>query len=93
MESISQALLLSLGANCLVYFLVPLFSRATLAERLQSNKFVSQLNDSKVSNHLQPLSYHDLGALLQRFAEKVAVFGKSFFRHIKVSGSALPMSS
>ena len=55
-----------------MYFLVPLFSRATLAERLQSNKFVSQLNDSKVSNHLQPLSYHDLGALLQRFAEKEA---------------------
>ena len=72
MESISQALLLSLGANCLVYFLVPLFSRATLAERLQSNKFVSQLSDSRVSNHLQPLSYHDLGAFLQRFAEKEA---------------------
>lgn len=72
LESISQALLLSLGVNCLVYFLVPLVSRATLAERLQSNKFVSQLNDSRLNTRLQPLSYHDLGALLQRFAEKEA---------------------
>ncbi|MBE0349376.1 PAS domain-containing hybrid sensor histidine kinase/response regulator [Pseudoalteromonas lipolytica] len=79
LESISQALLLSLGANCLVYFLVPLFSRATLAERLQSNKFVAQGNESRVSNHLQPLSYHDLGALLQRFAEKEA--GQSLVNH------------
>jgi signal transduction histidine kinase len=72
LESISQALLLSLGANCLVYFLVPLFSQATLAERLQSNKFISQVTDSRVNTALQPLSYHDLGALLQRFAEKDA---------------------
>ncbi|WP_404341871.1 PAS-domain containing protein [Pseudoalteromonas mariniglutinosa] len=72
LENISQALLLSLGINCLVYFLVPLVSRATLAERLQSNKFVSQLNDSRLNTSLQPLSYHDLGALLQRFAEKEA---------------------
>lgn len=72
LESISQALILSLGANCLIYFLVPLFSQATLAERLQSNKFISQVTDSRVSTALQPLSYHDLGALLQRFAEKDA---------------------
>ncbi|MFY8326883.1 PAS domain-containing hybrid sensor histidine kinase/response regulator [Pseudoalteromonas sp. ZZD1] len=72
LESISQALILSLGANCLVYFLIPLFSQATLAERLQSNKFISQVTDSRVNTALQPLSYHDLGALLQRFAEKDA---------------------
>ncbi len=41
LESISQALLLSLGANCLVYLLMPFFSQATLAERLQSNKFIA----------------------------------------------------
>jgi signal transduction histidine kinase len=58
---------------------MPLFSRATLAERLQSNKFVAQGNESRVSNHLQPLSYHDLGALLQRFAEKEA--GQSLVNH------------
>ncbi|MDP2633508.1 MULTISPECIES: PAS-domain containing protein [unclassified Pseudoalteromonas] len=72
LESISQALLLSLGANCLVYFLVPLFSQATLAERLQSNKFITQATDSRVNAALQPLSYNDLSALLQRFAEKEA---------------------
>ncbi|TGE83775.1 hybrid sensor histidine kinase/response regulator [Pseudoalteromonas sp. KS88] len=72
LESISQALLLSLGANCLVYFLVPLFSQATLAERLQSNKFITQAADSRVNAALQPLSYNDLSALLQRFAEKEA---------------------
>ena len=72
LESISQAVLLSLGANCVVYFLVPLFSQATLAERLQSNKFIPQLSDSRINTALQPLNYHDLGALLQRFAEKDA---------------------
>ena len=72
LESISQSLLLSLGVNTLVYLLVPLFSRATLAERLQSNKFISQLNDSRLNTTLQPLNYEDLGALLQRFAEKDA---------------------
>lgn len=72
LESISQAVLLSLGANCFVYFLVPLFSQATLAERLQSNKFIPQLSDSRINSALQPLNYHDLGALLQRFAEKDA---------------------
>lgn len=72
LESISQSLLLSLGVNTLVYLLVPLFSQATLAERLQSNKFISQLNDSRLNTTLQPLNYEDLGALLQRFAEKDA---------------------
>nr|WP_306287689.1 PAS-domain containing protein [Pseudoalteromonas sp. WY3] len=72
LESISQALLLSLGANCLVYLLMPFFSQATLAERLQSNKFIAQPHDSRLDTTLHPLSYHDLGALLQRFAEKEA---------------------
>ncbi|KTF13715.1 PAS-domain containing protein [Pseudoalteromonas sp. H105] len=72
LESISQALILSLGANCLVYFLVPLFSQATLAERLQSNKFITQATDSRLNTALQPLNYNDLSALLQRFAEKEA---------------------
>lgn len=72
LESVSQASLLSLGANCLVYLLVPLFSQATLAERLQSNKFIVQPHESRLDNALHPLNYHDLSALLQRFAEKEA---------------------
>ena len=72
LDSVTQALLLSLGSNCLVYFLVPLFSQASLAERLQSNKFISQLLEPRLNTALQPLNYEDLGALLQRFAEKEA---------------------
>ncbi|ATD04631.1 MULTISPECIES: PAS domain-containing hybrid sensor histidine kinase/response regulator [Pseudoalteromonas] len=85
LESISQSLLLSLGVNTLVYLLVPLFSRATLAERLQSNKFISQLNDSRLNTTLQPLNYEDLGALLQRFAEKDASHSlvQQYFPHDK----------
>ncbi|QFU06198.1 Aerobic respiration control sensor protein ArcB [Pseudoalteromonas sp. THAF3] len=67
LDELSQAVLLSLGVNTLVYISVPLLSSAQLAERLQSNKFIITASPQR-SGHIA-LSYQDLALLLQRFSE------------------------
>ncbi|QTH70464.1 PAS domain-containing hybrid sensor histidine kinase/response regulator [Pseudoalteromonas xiamenensis] len=67
LDAISQAVLLSLFVNTLVYLVVPWFSQARLAERLQSNKFI--LSEPEPKALLTPLTYQDCADLLQRFGE------------------------
>ncbi|CCQ12708.1 Sensory box histidine kinase/response regulator [Pseudoalteromonas luteoviolacea B = ATCC 29581] len=66
-DPVSQAVCLSLAVNTLVYFLVPWFSQAKLAERLQSNRFILSEADHKLAQ--TPLTYQDFADLLQRFGE------------------------
>ncbi|MEJ6474906.1 PAS domain-containing hybrid sensor histidine kinase/response regulator [Pseudoalteromonas piscicida] len=68
LDPTSQSVLISLTANLLVYILVPFFSSARLAERLQSNKFI--LFSRPPMSTMTPLSYHDLATLLQRFSDQ-----------------------
>ncbi len=72
LDGITQGLLLSLGANCLVYLLVPVFAEAGLAERLQSNKFVLLPEQQRERHASSRLSYQELVTLLQRFSDKEA---------------------
>lgn len=67
LDPLTQAVLLSLGMNTLVYLAVPFFSSAQLAERLQSNKFILRNVVERDTNIA--LSYQDLALLLQRFSE------------------------
>lgn len=67
LDELSQAVILSLLANTLVYLVVPWFSQARLAERLQSNKFILAENETR---HTQTrLTYQEFADLLQRFGD------------------------
>ncbi|MFY8274459.1 PAS domain-containing hybrid sensor histidine kinase/response regulator [Pseudoalteromonas sp. SSDWG2] len=67
LDPLTQAVMLSLGVNTLVYLAVPFISAAQLAERLQSNKFILRSVEERDTNIA--LSYQDLALLLQRFSE------------------------
>ncbi|MFC3034867.1 PAS-domain containing protein [Pseudoalteromonas fenneropenaei] len=68
LDELSQSVLLSLGVNTAVYLLVPWFASARLAERLQSNKFILNVAEEKLT--ATQLSYQDLAHLLQRFSDQ-----------------------